>query len=73
MKVFVIKSFASRIDNKIYQGVTGHTIDMPDGADWIEAGLVKPVDNSEKPKRRGRPKKENAASAKAAGRSKRGE
>ena len=43
MKVNVKQPFIGVIDGVKYRGIPGDVIELPKGADWIEAGLVEPV------------------------------
>ena len=44
MKVRILRSFA---DAKFGSHATGHVVEMPEGADWLEAGFAEPVDGEE--------------------------
>ena len=43
MKVLVLRSFAGKFEGVSHVHSEGDEFDMPDGTDWIKAGLVKPV------------------------------
>ncbi len=49
MKVIALKSFISRIDGKKYRPSEGDELNMPKGADWIKAGLVRKKGTAKKP------------------------
>ena len=40
MKVKALKGFAGRLDGVSYTVSEGDIIDLPEGADWLRAGLV---------------------------------
>jgi hypothetical protein len=42
MRVKAVISFVSRIEGQSYRVEEGQEVDMPDGADWMTAGLVVP-------------------------------
>jgi len=44
MKVLVLRSFASTQHGSFQQGAV---VDMPEGADWVEAGHAEPVEESD--------------------------
>lgn len=46
MKVIAKRAFVDTIDGVKYRPEVGETIDMPAGADWIQAGLVDQVKTS---------------------------
>ncbi len=48
MKVVALISFVSRIDGKKYQPDAGDELDMPKGADWLKAGLVRKKSTAKK-------------------------
>lgn len=48
VKVKAIKSFVGKGPNGIkYRQEAGDVFDLPEGTDWIKAGLVAPVDRQE--------------------------
>ena len=43
MRVVVIKAFVSQIGSKRYRCEPGQELEQPEGADWLQAGLVEAV------------------------------
>ncbi len=43
IKVLVVKPFGAKVGEEIVQGLKGKEMMMPEGADWIKAGLVIPA------------------------------
>lgn len=43
MRVRAIRSFVSRVGGRTYRLGVGDEMGLPDGADWLKAGLVAPV------------------------------
>ncbi len=64
MKVRCVRSFAALVGKKRYTISEGASFTLPDGVDWIKAGLVvpvetataEPVENAARPKRTRRKK-----------------
>lgn len=46
-RVKALKSFAARINDTIYHINRGQLLEMPAGADWIQAGMVTPIPDAE--------------------------
>ncbi len=40
MQVLALKSFVSVIDGQVLMARAGQMLEMPEGADWVQAGLV---------------------------------
>ncbi|MFW6069660.1 MAG: helix-hairpin-helix domain-containing protein [bacterium] len=47
MRVIALRSFAARVAGKLHTGRAGVEMEMPEGADWLDAGLVAAVDQPE--------------------------
>jgi len=43
MKVKALIGFVSTIDGEKYRAKAGDVLDLPKGADWVKAGLVKKI------------------------------
>lgn len=46
MKVIVNRSFVSRFNGQTYRPSQGDVVEMPEGADWLRAGLVSAVEET---------------------------
>jgi len=47
MKVKVLRSFTAFVGENSVSGSQGQELEMPDGADWVKAGLVEPLEESD--------------------------
>jgi hypothetical protein len=67
MRVKALKAFVARVNGKSHSVVLGQELDLPPGVNWVEEGLVQPVDGQTTPAKR----RTKATSKKASSRSKR--
>lgn len=49
MRVHAFKSFVAVVNGRKYRVCEGDVVDMPDGADWIRAGLVEEAEPGANP------------------------
>lgn len=47
MKVKVLRSFTAFVGENSVSGSQGQELEMPAGADWVRAGLVEPLEESD--------------------------
>ena len=64
MKVKVVRSFSAFVEDSMVCGTEGQVLELPEGADWIRAGLVVALE-PETPARAGKRAPETAVVAPA--------
>ncbi len=64
MRAIVIRSFISTIDGVKYRGSEGDEIEVPKGADWMNAGFVEPLNATKRETAAVEPANETAAAPK---------